>query len=149
MTMSKDRVRFTLPCRYFQSGMRRSNGFNRSTMLGVLKKAFGMTWDEANGLMDHYPQGFEIECRPSQFGRFIVLRCETDEGINGVRDLYPRIVQPTKPTDTYQRVAERLNLHPDVIRSVIKLFHEDVSSHCFQKKPIIPKTIDVSQRPAQ
>ncbi len=144
MTMSKDRVRFTLLPRYFQSGKRRQNGFHRDTMMHVLKHAFGMTQVESTDLMDHYPNGFEIECRPSQFARFIILRHDANEGINGIRDLEPRIVQPPEHTDVYQRVAERLDLCPDVVRAVARHLHDDLC----RSTPFYPKTIDVSQRPA-
>lgn len=117
-------------------------------MQTVLHRAFGMTFAESAGLMDHYPRGFEIECRPSQFARFIVLRCEANEGINGVRDLEPRIVQPTKPTNAYQRVAEKLDLAAyggaDLVRDVVRCMHDEMT----RTPPTYPKTIDVSQRPA-
>ncbi len=141
MTMSKDRVRFTLPCRYFQSG--------RHSMQEVLRKTFGMTLEESGGLMDHYPRGFEIECRPSQFARFIILRYQMNEGINGIRDLKPKIVQPSKPMDAYQRVAEKLDLAPyggaGLVRTIIMCMHDEMTS---PHTPVYPKCIDVSQRPA-
>ena len=148
MTMSKDRVRFTLLPRYFQSGKRRQNGFHRDTMMHVLKHAFGMTQVESTDLMDHYPNGFEIECRPSQFARFIILRHDANEGINGIRDLEPRIVQPSKPMDPYQRVAEKLDLCPDTVRAVIRRFYDDVAVSTHFYSSTMPKCLDVSQRPA-
>ncbi len=149
MTMSTDRVRFILPNRYFQVGkLKRQNGFNRCTMQNVLYKAFGLTLEESGGLMDHYPHGFEIECRPSQFARFIILRYQMNEGINGIRDLEPKIVQPSKSVDVYQRVADKLDLAPyggaDLVRAIKYMFDEMTSSHT----PVYPKYIDVSQRPA-
>ncbi len=150
MTMSKDRVRFTLPQRYFQGASRRPNGFNRITMLGILRGAFSMTHAESVGLMDHYPNGFEIECRPSQFGRFIVLRHDANEGINGVRDLEPRIVQPSKPMDVYQCAAlelEHLGLTPNGVREVAVCLNKLHNDLC-RSTPAYPKSIDVSQRSA-
>lgn len=150
MTMSKDRVRFRLPRRYFQGcHQKRPNGFNRHTMMVVLRKAFGMTDDESANLMDSHPGGFEIECRPSQFARFIVLRHETNEGINGIKDLEPRMVQPTEPKDVYQWVAERLSLHPAMVKNVVRCFYDYTAVHFRSStKPVYPKIIDVSQRPA-
>lgn len=116
MTMSKDRVRFILPPRYFQSG-RRANGFNCCTMMAILRKAFGMTNAESGAMMDA-DDDFEIECRPSQFARFIILRYEANEGLNGVRDLEPRMVQPTKPRTLYERVGDELNVDPCVVKAV-------------------------------
>lgn len=118
MTMSKDRVTFFLPSRYFQSGRRASNGFNRDTMQRVLNRAFGLSSCESNKLMVANPCGFTITCRPSQFARFIVYRCDVDEGINGIRDLRPEVHAERSQMDVYDEVARDLLLSRQVVKDI-------------------------------
>lgn len=115
--ISRDRILFRLPERYFQN-YQTSNGFRRATMVQVLITAFNMQRNEVNQLMDRHPGGFNIMCRPSQFGRFIVLRCDANEGINGIKDLIPKIVQEAPPSRRKQII--------DVIRSRHSMATNDV-----------------------
>ncbi len=143
MTMSKDRVRFILPPRYFQKCPRRTNGFARNTMQKILHKAFGMVHTESGNLMDHnWNGGFEIECRPSQFARFIVLRYEANEGINGVRDLEPRIIQPPKLKTLYEQVGDHIGVDSHIVKIVA------LALAAWNLKSSESTVIDVSQRPA-
>ncbi len=124
MTVSKDRVRFHLPPRYFQAGRSiGSNGFRRDTMKRVLLRAFGIANEECDGLMDcSTSQGFIIECRPSQFARFIVYRHEANEGINGVRDLGPELVTATaRPEHPYGRISRVLHLDVATVYKVARM----------------------------
>lgn len=113
MTMSKDRITFFLPPRYFTGTPSSStNGMSRATCLTILGKAFGpprqhtrcSTWNE---VMDLWSCGFRIVCRPSQFARFIVYRANANECINGIKDLNPAIVPEQKPETTYSKLEKR------------------------------------------
>ena len=89
--MSKDRIKFFLGKKYFQQ-YKTANGMTKSSCVDVLLKAFNMHPEESREIMASGPEGFTILCRPSQFARFIVYRCDTLECINGVRDLKPQLV---------------------------------------------------------
>ena len=146
--MSKDRVQFTLPPRYFQSSRDIiSNGFKRDTMMRVLRHALGMTYAESANLFDQNPGGFTIECRLSQFARFIVLQYETMEGINGIKDLNPKIMPEQRSRNLYERVSDELNVPSNIVRRVAEMLHAayigrtaDLTRSC---------CVDVSDRPAQ
>jgi hypothetical protein len=110
--MSKDRVTFFLPPRYFQSGSpsRSSNGMCKTTCASVLARAFGAPGENLDdrtaaaawlGVMAQYPAGFRVVCRPSQFARFIVYRADADECINGIKDLAPVLGKPRDTSKTY------------------------------------------------
>ncbi len=148
MTMSKDHVRFTLPFRYFQSGLQSSNGFSRATLQKILHKVFSMLHSESAGLMDACKlvpkcvDGFEIECRPDQFARFIVMRCDAGEDINSIRDLKPRIVQPSSRT-LYEQVGDSIGVDSHVVKTVA------LALAAWNLRPPKPAFIDVSQRSAQ
>jgi hypothetical protein len=68
MSMSKDRVRFTLAGYYFE-GSHESMGL-------VLREAFGMSERDLVGVETTAKEtgGVIIQCRPSQFARFLILR---------------------------------------------------------------------------
>ncbi len=100
MAMSKDKVEFFLGHRYFDGSC---NGMREQMCNKILQESFGMLYNEIRGIMKEEPKGFHITCRPSQFARFIVLRHEAGECINGIRDLNPKIVD--QPTDLYDEAA--------------------------------------------
>jgi len=100
--MSGDRVRIVIPERYLHS----------SSFRKVMREAFAMNDSDFDGFKsvdDHYghPNGMEVICRPSQFGRFIVLRNEAG-GTNSVKDLQPELFQPV-PTARVIDVSRRAN----------------------------------------
>jgi hypothetical protein len=68
MSMSKDRVRSTLPAYYVE-------GSHHSMHL-VLREAFGMSERDLVGVETTAKEtgGVIIQCRPSQFARFLILR---------------------------------------------------------------------------
>jgi hypothetical protein len=79
MTMSRDRVKFTIPYNFGSQGPARQ----------AFKKAFGV----------HMPsslpwQGMTVICRPSQFARFLIYRNE-DGGRNGFKELNATLVPAT------------------------------------------------------
>ncbi len=102
--MSRDRVEFTLPNRYFGPPDTKT-GMSKATCREVLRRAFGLEQEQCTNLMCRFPEGFRIRCRPSQFARFIVHRYEMGECINGIRDLEPRLVRPLD-RDFYGVIAE-------------------------------------------
>lgn len=125
MTVSKDRVRFFLPPRYFslsQAPGRHfspgSSGMSRETCVDILKRVFHMDSAESHMMMHHNPTGFTIICRPSQFARFIVLRHTAGECINGIRDLVPELVDPSA-VDPYRCVADKSGVSLDDVRCVL------------------------------
>ena len=146
MTMSKDRVRFFLGERYFRHQARRcanSSAMSRPTCQGILQDAFGIPPAISAGLMGKHPHGFHVICRPSQFARFIVLRCEADECINGVKDLSPELLDEREAARQlyYDVVADETGVDADCVAQV--LMHANVPN-----KPIVPDgEIDVSRNP--
>lgn len=116
MAMSKDRVRFYLAARYFQSH-RTSNGMTRDTCIRLLFKAFGMTSSQSLERMSRFHNGFWIKCRPSQFARFIVYRHQDGDCINGIRDLQPQLVEPV---DVYAQIANETGVTHDTVRRVLR-----------------------------
>ena len=140
MAMSKDRVRFYLPARYFQSGQRGQNGFSAGTMQRILQRAFDMTHGESACLMDRNRLGFHIECRPSQFARFIVYRYEANEGINGVRDLEPTLADAVE--SPLKRIARKTGIDVTKVRQVAMML-----GGCVDLNEL--NVVDVSDRPYQ
>ena len=106
--MSPDRIQFFLPRVYFQANTGSRNGMQRATCISVLSKAFGPPESSWASIMQDYPEGFIIRCRPSQFARFIVFRHEAGECINGIKDLNPHILIPTPPETVYEKVTREL-----------------------------------------
>ncbi len=113
--MSKDRVRFTLASRYFQ-GHTSPNGMLKETCKTVLLKVFGMTHRESENLMFNQTHGFDIICRPSQFARFIILRHEMGNCINGIRDLEPKLIEVP---DMYAEIADATGVDREAVRRVL------------------------------
>ncbi len=113
--MSKDRIRFFLPRRYFE-GFNSTNGMKRETCLLILNQAFGLACDESEHLMDKYPDGFVIVCRPSQFARFIFYRCQADECINGIKDLRLELIGAL---DKYDRVVRATGVCREIVQKVL------------------------------
>jgi len=60
MAISKDRVRFNIPARYWDARF--------SEYVNLCQRAFGHTVRET------YAHGITIVCRPSQFARFLIYR---------------------------------------------------------------------------
>jgi hypothetical protein len=97
----------------------------------VLKRAFNMSFSESRMLMaKNSYNGFQIVCRPSQFARFIVYRFDTDECINGIKDLAPELFTPTT---VYDDVAGVINLRGrdfssdlsgEEVREIVLLFEK-------------------------
>jgi hypothetical protein len=138
MSMSKDRIHFFLPNRYFQS-IPRQNGMHRETCVEVLTKAFGQmplyqrlpkrgfpgctSWEK---LMDKNSDGFTIVCRPSQFARFIYYRYKADECINGIKDLRPELVPACDEPDELECIAAELDVSRKLVAEVAcRLGHDD------------------------
>ena len=103
-TMSQEYIQFMLPHRYFQPSYTQ-NGMRRETCITLLTEVFGLCDADWNRLMCEYSDGIRIRCRPDQFARFIVRRYDTNECINGVKDLEPKIIMPTKPVTLYDQAA--------------------------------------------
>ncbi len=139
MAMSKDKIQFYLPYRYYQATRGPgSNGMSRCTCKRVLRQSFDMDDQECERLMQNNSAGFGILCRPSQFARFIVHRYEADECINGIKDLRPEIVYAV---DVYQDAAHKVGISRATVLSVLRILRiEDVPSET-------RGTIDVSKRP--
>lgn len=124
MAMSKDRIVFFLPRRYYLHdvvGARKSfNGLRVNDCIILLQFCFGAEVGELHQVMRNNPDGFYIRCRPSQFARFIVKRMElletTTGGSNGIRDLNPRI---EKGKATLGEIAGLLGLSPTGAQQVL------------------------------
>lgn len=105
-----EKLVFHLAPRYFTKNTT-SNGMKRETCIKILLASFG-TGSRANGtsswatLMNRYPDGFQIVCRPDQFARFIVLRYEAGECINGIKDLSPKLVVDRR-LSLYDKIAKQ------------------------------------------
>lgn len=98
--MSGDRVRLVIPERYLTNGK----------VIQAVKQAFGLTDDEIHSarVRDHYGnRGLEVICRPSQFGRFVILRNESGTA-NSIKDLEPELFFP-KPAESPIDVSRRKN----------------------------------------
>ncbi len=144
MTMSKDRVEFTLCERYFQSYSTKHNngGMQRNVCKSVLKRAFNMPQHESSCLMASHPNGFTIRCRPSQFARFIVYRHEMGNCINGIRDLNPRLVVPEE-LDLYTRIARDTNRSFNTVSLILG------ANGTPNRQENLIVDVDVSKRPAE
>ena len=93
MTMSHDRVRFTLS----------ESVLNRSGMDGVLNKAFNINVRTAESYLnyesEHAGKVLTIICRPSQFARFLIYR--NDACINNIfKAMYPELFVPEEEKKT-------------------------------------------------
>lgn len=152
MTMSRDRVTFFLPTRYFTGrASRGSNGMSRSTCIKVLSKAFGPPaqhctvggWTE---VFDLHQNGFNIVCRPSQFARFIVYRHDADECINGIKDLAPVLALPVVPETLYDNLAKQF-AKEGVLHNVTKrlLCQANIENVALENTP--DAWFDVSRNP--
>lgn len=148
MTMSKDRVEFWLAERYFQNYSTKHNngGMERETCQRVLERAFNMSTQESSYLMNGFPHGFTIRCRPSQFARFIVYRHELGQCINGIKDLNPKLMVPEE-LNLYERVSrdtgELLGRVNRILEAAGTPNRREDPSHNF----IV--NVDVSKRPAE
>lgn len=88
MTMSKDRVRFTLPYFYWE----------KPQMQQAVYKAFGLPKYKIECHMQRSCD-ITIICRPSQFARFLIYRNEL--GLeNGFKILKPELFTPEAETKT-------------------------------------------------
>ncbi len=148
MCNNEDRVRFFLPSRYFHSGHSdNSGGMCRATCVKIFRKAFDICTTDGRHLTNNNEQGFEIVCRPDQFARFIVLRYQAGECVNGIKDLTPKFFRgPIDPPDVYDEVVEQFNVPRNVAVGIARklgyYFKDD--SHCVKPKPHV---VDVSDRP--
>lgn len=85
-------------------------------MIDILRKSFGLNVVEVGEIMDACPCGFTIVCRPDQFAKFIVLRYEADECVNGVKDLNPKFVD--RDHDLYEDIADATGVSRDDVKKV-------------------------------
>ena len=129
--MSHDRIRFHLVPKYFRS-TGSASGMTQERCEEVLLQAFGMLKAHSAALMRDNPRGFQIVCRPSQFGRFIVIRNEIGNCINGISDLAPEIFIPE---DKLQVIADRYH----IAYNVMKRIHRDII-----QRDTVPVETDVS-----
>jgi hypothetical protein len=81
MSMSKDRVRFTIPAYSMTS---RGDGYR-----ALLSEVFGHSF--AGQFIQH--EDITIICRPSQFARFLIKRNEMGMQ-NGFKELKPELFTP-------------------------------------------------------
>ncbi len=141
MAMSKDRIRFFLPERYFSNS---NNGMSHDRCLQVLSKANGIANSSAPKLMRANPSGFTIMCRPSQFARFIFYRDKLGKCINGIRDLRLELID--KP-DVYDDIAADTGLSRENVKSVAcALGYSDGPNGPLPSAFKPPHQIDVSNR---
>jgi hypothetical protein len=107
--MSKDRVRLTLARQVWSAG-------NKAAVERALFRTFGgvgLATIKRRWLTREYVR---VECRPSQFARFLIYRDE--EGAkNGFKDLHADIVPEEK--DPYKRIAEGSGVDVYVVRRVL------------------------------
>jgi hypothetical protein len=99
MYTDEGQISFYLAGRYFRDGSR-SNCCPRNVMQSILRDAFGMELGESLMMMLDNPDGFEIVCRKDQFAVFIVLRHERFKGVNGIKDLRPKLIKARSPVNT-------------------------------------------------
>lgn len=116
--MSKDRVQFYLPSRYFMKWPS-SNKMSMDDCKEVLGKAFDLRLNECGRLMDENPDGFTVVCRPSQFARFIIFRHMYGQCINGVRDLRPELLSE-EDLGPYVEVARKLHMDLSCVKKVAR-----------------------------
>lgn len=142
--MSHDRVRFFLHHRYFQAH-EKPNGMSRTTCLNILEEVFDLCPKTARRTMERNNRGFWIVCRPSQFARFIIARCDAAECVNGVRDLQPALFVPSDEVSTIREGLRDQGRGVSVvdIRAVLDYLHsyELIDEQCGDT------VIDVSGNP--
>lgn len=145
MTKSKDRVNFFLPKKYFQRhATNMSSAMERNVCKGILKRAFGISSNDSHHMMQEWPEGFWITCRPSQFARFIVYRNESGNCINGIRDLKPKLV-PEEP-DVYSQLAEITGVCRQDVKTVLTAVNERAEQIVNQSSSSTYGELDVSNR---
>ncbi len=83
MTMSKDRVRFSLGIQYLQA----------TCIDSVLHRAFGVSGKQIRKMLFCDRNSVDILCRPSQFARFLIYRNDA-KITNGFKDLNPKLIDP-------------------------------------------------------
>lgn len=149
MAVSRDRVKFYLPRKYWSDDSWKSskNRFPKEKMIPLLGRAFGMTGCECRDLMEHNWDGFYITCRPSQFARFLVYRNEANECVNGFVELRAKLVDENyeeEAPDLYSTIAKDIGLSKHVVERVIKSLCNVHESYAAPKV----KGINVSKNPA-
>jgi len=125
--MSRDRVVFYLPSKYYQRDMtNRSNGMSLDGMSNVFAKSFGIEVGEAMEILtdSQNREGLGIICRPSQFARFIVNRAELKMGVNGIQDLRPKLMMEDE-IDPIACASAELELHRNDVQAVLDHFGVD------------------------
>jgi len=101
MSMSKDRVQFQLKGSLL-SGIQDPEELLRTTL--------GLDDQEICMVLNAHIEGITIECRPSQFARFLIRRNDLD-GKNDFKSLKPRLIQPA-PVERKIIVSDRPARHP-------------------------------------
>ena len=96
--MSRDRIEFRIPWRRLADYKGHAD---------VLLKSFGIDPTMVNNCIRH-GQDLEIKCRPSQFARYIVLRCNA--GIpNGIKELEASLVMEQEPVKYRVNASNKQN----------------------------------------
>lgn len=144
MSMSRDRVKFFLPYRYFMNG-RGSNGMAVEVCQKILLAVFDMGVSESARMMVNHPNGFWIVCRPSQFARFIVRRHEWGDCINGIRDLKPEVIDDYKEKDWSEVLGDKIGITSRAVLRVAAALGYDEDSLPLCNSNLI----DVAGRPHQ
>ncbi len=95
--MSRDRIEFRAGIyqnTYHYSGNHAHPSDTHRHTREALVRTMGMTAHEAD---EAVRSNRVIRCRPSQFGRFIVVRCNLGIKCNGVKCLEPKQISPEPP----------------------------------------------------
>lgn len=137
-TMSKDRVRFTIPHRRINS-----------KMIDVIHKAFGFDAHWSAEQAQENGRGLNITCRPSQFARFLIYRDEAGQQ-NLFQELGAELFVP-KAADPLSEFASEHGVSRTVVLDLLTALGIDPES---VKKRLCgkgdgPVEIDVSQVPRQ
>lgn len=152
--MSRDRVEFILPSKYFQR-RETSNGMNIDTCASVLAASFGCNisyWRKI--LYEAGMSSVRIRCRPSQFARFIIERCDQGSCVNGVRDLEAKRILPQPELNAYEKGEELFEVPAQKLQKISRMlgwtysdFKNAVDEAIGYKMPD-PMIYDVSKNPA-
>lgn len=90
-------------------------------MANAFAKAFGTDPGVFETIALDNRNGFDIICRPSQFGRFMVYRMEIGTGINGMKDLNPQVFTPEDAIGRIARSSGVCREHVEKVLGVISV----------------------------
>jgi hypothetical protein len=151
MAKPKDRIQFFLPGRYFLDKCNHHNGMQKQDMAVAFEKAFGVSQMAFMQLTSENKHGFDIICRPSQFGRFMVFRYEIGYGINGMKDLEPKLMVPEDMPAKIARVSGICREHVEKVINTLKFEGMKFDERCEEEYQNATRvrgvgvTIDVSK----